>query len=154
MVAFGMVILAAVSVPISLMNLSNKFAVLSLMEDAGSIGLDPKQLQSAVMFHLNQYSKGIQLVSIFWGLWLFPFGYLIFKSRFIPKILGIFLMAGCFGYLINFTGNFFFKTYPEAGISGFIALPASIGEIATCLYLLIAGTKHKEHPDVLQPSLK
>lgn len=140
--AIGMVILAAASVPLSLINLSNKFAVLQLINDVPVF--DVKQLQTEVMFYLNQYNRGIQLVSIFWGLWLFPFGYLVFKSRFLPKVLGVLLMAGCFGYLINFTGNFFIKDYPEWGVSGYIALPASIAEIGTCLYLLIMGTKHKQ----------
>lgn len=145
-IAWVMVILAAASVPLSLQNLSNKFAILSLLENVQAT--DTQQLHAQVLFYLNQYDKGIQLVSIFWGSWLFPFGYLVFRSGFLPKILGIFLMAGCVGYLINFTGNFFFKNYSDAGISGLIALPASVGEIATCLYLLIMGTKHK-HPDIL-----
>lgn len=153
-IALAMVILAVVSVPLSLVNLNNKLAVLSLLENVSSLQpFETRQLQERVMFYLNQYGNGIQLVSIFWGLWLFPFGYLIFKSRFLPTILGLLLMAGCFGYLINFIGNFFFKGYSEAGISGFIALPASIGEIGTCLYLLIIGTKHKRHPDILNESL-
>jgi hypothetical protein len=56
-------------------------------------------------------------------------------------------MAGCFGYLINFTGSFLFPPYDKTGISNFISIPGSLGEIGICLWLLIIGTKHK------QPSL-
>ncbi|MEP0713279.1 MAG: DUF4386 domain-containing protein [Algoriphagus sp.] len=42
----------------------------------------------------------------FWVLWLFPFGYLVYKSDFLPRFFGILLMAGCFGYLISFFGEY------------------------------------------------
>jgi hypothetical protein len=78
---------------------------------------------------------------VFWGLWLLPFGYLVYKSGFLPKILGILLMAGCFGYLVNFLGGFLFPQYASIGIAKFVSLPATLGEIGTCLWLLIIGLK-------------
>ena len=139
--ALLMIVLAVVSVPVSLVNLGNKFAVLSLLSEAGYLkAFEPGNLQAQVLLYLNFYSNGIQIVQIFWGLWLFPFGYLVFKSGFLPKILGILLMAGCFGYLIDFTGDFLFSDYGKMGISTFITLPASIGEIGICLWLLFMGT--------------
>lgn len=133
-----MVILAVVSVPISFVNMQNKYAVLSLITESG---IAKEQLQSQVMFYLNQYNSGILIVQIFWGLWLFPFGYLVFKSKLIPKLFGILLMAGCVGYLINFIGHTLISGYAESGISTFIRLPASIGEIGICFWLLIMGVK-------------
>jgi hypothetical protein len=144
--AVGMVALAVVSVPISLYNLTNKLAVLTLISKEPYLKVfTADQLQVQVMLHLNYYNNGIQLAIVFWGLWLFPFGYLVFKSGFLPKILGIFLMAGCFGYFINFTGNLLCPAYHELGISKFIALPGTIGEIGICLWLLIAGVKYKNN---------
>lgn len=140
--AVAMLALAAVSVPISLFNLSNKFAVLTLISKEDFIhALTTEQLQMQVLLHLNYYNNGVQLASVFWGLWLFPFGYLVFKSGFLPKILGIVLMAGCFGYLVNFTGNLLFPGYQELGIAKFISLPGTLGEIGICLWLLTAGIK-------------
>jgi hypothetical protein len=131
-----MVILAVVSVPISFINIQNRFAVLSLISNPGE--------QEQVMFYLKQYNTGILILKIFWGLWLFPFGYLVFKSGFLPKVLGILLMAGCFGYLLDFLGQAIFPAaYGEMGISTFVRLPASIGEIGTCLWLLIMGAKER-----------
>jgi hypothetical protein len=101
-----MVLLALVSVPISFINIQNKLAVLSLINPENKTAGTIDQLESQVMFYLNQYDNGILIVSIFWGLWLFPFGYLVYKSGLIPKLFGILLMLGCFGYLINFCGNF------------------------------------------------
>ncbi|KAF2079166.1 DUF4386 domain-containing protein [Flavobacterium sharifuzzamanii] len=134
--AIYMVVLAVVSVPISFINMQNKFAVLSII---GSHHKDAEQ----VMFYLNQYDYGNLIVQIFWGLWLFPLGYLIFKSGIIPKFFGILLMLGCLGYLINFFANTLFPSYSELGISSYVRLPASLGEIGTCLWLLIMGAKNK-----------
>lgn len=140
-----MVILAMVSVPISFVNLQNKLSILSLIGKDSYLNVySTEQLQSQVMFYLNQYDHGILLVSIFWGLWLLPFGYLVYKSGFLPKILGLLLMLGCFGYLINFTGNMLVENYSTIGISKFVSLPASIGEIGTCLWLLILGVRQKK----------
>ncbi|MEG1236359.1 MAG: DUF4386 domain-containing protein [Flavobacterium sp.] len=134
--ALYMVVLAIVSVPISFVNMLNKFAVLSII----SSGQPQKE---EIMFYLNQYDFGNLIVQIFWGLWLFPFGYLVFKSAIIPRFLGILLMLGCVGYLINFFGNALFSNYSELGISSYVRLPASLGEIGTCLWLLIMGAKDK-----------
>ncbi|BDU27590.1 MULTISPECIES: DUF4386 domain-containing protein [unclassified Flavobacterium] len=131
-----MVVLAVVSVPISFVNMLNKFAVLSIINSG-------EQKKDLVMFYLNQYDYGNLIVQIFWGLWLFPFGYLVFKSGVIPKFLGILLMLGCLGYLINFLGNTLLSNYSELGISSYVRLPASIGEIGTCFWLLIMGAKNK-----------
>lgn len=143
-VAAAMVLLAVMSVPISFVNIQNKLTVLSLFQE----GIFPDtfsndQTQSLVIFYLSQYDLGIQIASIFWGLWLFPFGYLVFKSGFLPKILGSLLMLGCFGYLINSFGNILFPDYSKTGIATYVSLPAALGEIGTCLWLLIMGVKIK-----------
>ncbi|RQO69498.1 DUF4386 domain-containing protein [Pedobacter sp. KBW06] len=142
--AILMVVLAIVSVPISFVNMFQKLAVLTLISKAEYLQIfDMGQLQAQVLLHLDYYNNGIKVLTIFWGLWLLPFGYLVFKSGFLPKILGILLMIGCFGYLINFTGNFLFTGYRETGISRWVSLPASIAEIGTCLWLLIIGIHSK-----------
>ncbi len=139
-----MVVLSIVSVPISFLNLSHKFSILNLLHPELSSTLTQVQVQEQVMFHLNAYNDGIVIASVFWGLWLFPFGYLIFKSGILPKVLGVLLMAGCFGYLINILANVINPSYSELGIAGWVRLPASLGEIGTCLWLLIMGAK--EYP--------
>lgn len=139
-----MVLLAILSVPIFFLNVQNLFSILTLTIGGQSkLGLSKEQIQSQVMLYLYQYDNGMRIVHIFSGLWLFPFGYLVFKSGFLPKILGVLLMLGCFGYLINFLGNTLIHDYSKIGISSYISLPASIGEIGTCLWLLIMGAKDK-----------
>ncbi|WP_347216603.1 DUF4386 domain-containing protein [Chryseobacterium sp.] len=146
-----MVILAIISVPISFINLQSKFSVLTIIEGADYLKVfDAKQLQAQVMLLLSNYNKGILIVQVFWGLWLFPLGYLVYKSGFLPKILGVFLILGCFGYLINVFCRTIIPQFSEYAISGYITLPASIGEIGTCLWLLIVGVKNKSINNIHQ----
>lgn len=145
--AIGMVALAVISVPLSLVNLLNKVNVLTLIDKAQYLQvIEADELQAQVLLYLDFYNNGIEIASVFWGLWLLPFGYLVFKSGFLPKILGICLMAGCFGYLTNFIGGFLFQNYAGLGIARFVSLPGSIGEIGICLWLLIIGIKDKQAP--------
>jgi hypothetical protein len=140
-----MVLLAVLSVPVFFLNAQNMFSILSLIKGGQSkFGLSTEQIQSQIMLYLDQYDNGMRIVHIFSGFWLFPFGYLVFKSGFLPKILGVLLMLGCFGYLINFVGNTLISNYSKIGISSYISIPASIGEIGTCLWLLIMGAKDKK----------
>ncbi|MCU0323011.1 MAG: DUF4386 domain-containing protein [Chitinophagaceae bacterium] len=136
----AMVALSTVSVPFSLFNLMYKINVLTLIKNKDNYSFVQEDLYNQVMLQIGFYNNGIQIVSIFWGLWLFPFGYLVYKSGFLPKILGLFLMAGCFGYLAKFLGSFLFYD-SQLTLLKYASLPASIGEIGICLWLLIAGVK-------------
>lgn len=140
-----MVLLAVLSVPVFFLNSQNLFSILSLINDGQTkTGFSNAQIQTQVMLYLDQYNNGMRIVHLFSGLWLFPFGYLVFKSGFLPKILGVLLMLGCFGYLLNFVGHTLIADYSKFGVSSYIRLPASIGEIGTCLWLLIMGAKEKK----------
>lgn len=134
MYAVAMVALAVVSVPVSLVNLLDEFRILTLIDQPGTL---PEQ----VMLHLRYYNNGIDLATIFWGLWLFPFGYLVYRSGFLPKILGILLMAGCVGDIISFAGDFLIADFTSWAVADYLTLPASLGEIGTCLWLMIMGVK-------------
>lgn len=140
-----MVILALISVPISFINLQSKFSVLTIIEGADYLKVfDVKQLEAQMMLLLSNYNKGLLIAQVFWGLWLYPFGYLVYKSGFLPKILGIFLMIGCFGYLLNVFGRTVIFHFSDYALSNYITLPATIGEVGTCLWLLLVGIQNKK----------
>ena len=144
-IARTMVILVLVSVPISYVNLINKLDILSLIN--GTEVIIPIELHmrySQMMTLLESHSNGILIVEIFWGLWLFPFGYLVFKSGMIPKIMGVFLMIACFGYLADFLGYFMFpEDYGDTVIPTIASSSQALGEMGICLWLLIVGAKEK-----------
>lgn len=142
--AIVMVASAVVSVPMALINIQNQYNVLSLISDESYLKVfENDYIQAQVLLYLNHYDNGHLITSVFFGLWLFPFGYLVYKSGMLPKILGIFLMLGCFSYVINFIGNTLFANYSSLGIASYIQIPATIGEIGICLWLLIVGTRQK-----------
>jgi len=141
--ALLMVILSVISVPISIANMVNFADILTLLSGADYLSVfNEQQIQTQVMLKLKSYSNGIKVVQIFWGLWLLPLGYLVYITGYIPKILGVMLMLGCVGYLI-----LFFKTllFPEVVLPSFIKMPGSIGEIGTCLWLLIMGVNTEKY---------
>jgi hypothetical protein len=136
-----MLVFVLVAVPISFLNTLNLVAGELLVSGADFLNVfTVDQRDSLALLFLNLYEKGIFIVGIFWGLWLFPFGMLIVKSGFIPKILGYFLIIGCFAYLIDTTISLLFPEY-KALISSIIMLPLAIGEFSTIFYLLIKGVK-------------
>lgn len=130
-----MVVLFLVSVPITMLDTLNQFAALLLLSGADYLAaFTTAQLQSLAHLFLDLHEVGIIIAYIFWGLWLFPLGYLVFKSGFLPRILGILLMISCFGYLIDFFTFFFI---PDFGIS--INMITGWAELFLCLWLLIKG---------------
>lgn len=142
--AMVMVLFVAISIVMDFVNLQNRLAILSLIEGAPQLRtFSPAVLQDQVLVYLNIYRNGIRVDEIFWGGWLFPLGYLVYQSGFIPKIIGIILMIGCFGYVADFAGSFFFPHYGDLNITNYVIMPASIGELSICLWLLIAGVRKK-----------
>jgi uncharacterized membrane protein len=138
--ARAMVILALLSVPFSFSNLQHKYAVLTLVGKQSFLqNIPADDVESKLMFSLNQYNDGILLATVFWGLWLFPFGLLVYRSGFIPKILGVLLMLGCVGYLTNFTGNTLLENYSQMGIGKYMGKLPAIAEVSICLWLLYFG---------------
>jgi hypothetical protein len=139
-----MVLFAVISVPVTLVALGSKFDVLSMLQSSESVSeLETEQLQSAVMASLYTSKNLTFVATIFWGLWLFPFGWLVYNSGFLPKFFGVFLMVGCFGYLIEFVALTLWPDgYSTSGISNFIHIPSAIGEIGIAFWLLIRGIKN------------
>ena len=137
-----MVTLILVAIPISFLNVLNLVAAQIFVNGADFLGVfETAQLNALALVSLNLYEVGISVVSIFWGLWLFPFGMLIIKSKFIPKIIGIFLIVGCFAYLIDSCISILLPEY-KASISTIIMLPLALGEFSIVLWLLIKGVKN------------
>lgn len=121
-------------VAIGFIGIQEKMAILPLIG-----GNAPDAAAAQVMQYLTAYNTGLSVASIFWGLWLLPLGYLVFTSRLLPRLLGILLILGCAGYLTNFFGSLHLPGYRETAIPWIAVLPSGMGEIGTCLWLLIMG---------------
>jgi hypothetical protein len=139
-----MVILGGLMVtPIYFLNTLNDAAALLLVRGADFLLVfDQPQRNALAMLFLRLHHGGVVVNEIFWGLWLFPFGVLVFRSRFLPRFLGVWLIINGFAYLaLSFTGVLF--PQHEDLVSN-IAFPAQLGEVAIMLWLLIKGAKPQQ----------
>ncbi len=100
------------------------------------------QLQALAMLFLYMYENGFSgIAQIFFSAWLFPLGYLVFKSGFLPRILGIVVMVECFGWLL-YPLQFFL--FPSVFITYLSSAVGFIGEFSLMLWLLIMGAKEQK----------
>jgi len=141
-IALLMVIFALVSVPIMYTNMLNHFAPLLLLSGADYLTVfAADQLNAQAMLFLNLHEAGYNV--IFFGLWLLPLGYLIYKSGYFPRILGVLVVIAGFSTLIDVSTFFLFPSYTEI-ISSVVMVPGAIGEFGFCGWLLIKGAKIPE----------
>jgi hypothetical protein len=102
----------------------------------------PDQLQALATLFVNLYKYGSTVAQIPYGIWLLPLGYLVFKSKFLPKILGILLIVDCFGLLIYVFQRFLFPAY--AVLSYPCWAVSFLAEFGLTLWLLIKGVKDQK----------
>jgi hypothetical protein len=138
-----MVILGSLmQVPLFFVNTVNDAAALLFARGAGYLSVFDKPQRDAFARLFLDLHHQLDLANlIFAGLWLFPFGLLVYKSRFLPRFLGVWLMIACFAWLaFSFTG-LLFPAYEDKVWS--ITQPIVLGEVATMLWLVIRGAKPK-----------
>ena len=128
-----MVVLALLGIPIAFLNEVNHLAALRLLSSADDGAFTSKQLQAQAMLFLDMRRSGILVTQVFWGLWLVPLGLLVFRSGFLPKLLGILLVIGGVGYLIDSATQLLFPG--SATITQF----TFVGELLLLFWLLIKG---------------
>jgi hypothetical protein len=138
--AMLMVLLVSVGVTIGLANLFNKIAPLILLSGADYLSVFTKpQMDALALGFLNLNSDGNTVDSVFWGLWLFPFGILVIKSGFFPRVLGILLMVAGFGYLTSSVTSIVLPAYSH--VVSQVTMPLYFGEFPIIFWLLIKGAK-------------
>jgi hypothetical protein len=143
--AARMVALALVSVAVGFVNVLNNIAALTLFRGGEFLAVfDKRQLDALAMLFLGLHGKGIVINEIFWGLWLFPFGVLVMRSGFLPRILGLLLIIGCFSYVAISLTSLLLPDYASV-VSRFL-LPMTAGELAIMLWLLVKGAKVQPLP--------
>src|SRR6266581_5290966 len=125
---------------IDFLNVLNDAAALMLVRGADFLSVfDKPQRDALAMLFLRLHHQEIVVAEILWGLWLFPLAILAYRSRFLPRFLGVWLIINGFAYLImSFTG-LLLPQYEDM-VSN-IVFPALLGEMAFMLWLVIKGAK-------------
>ena len=147
-----MVAFVLVSAAVGFLNTLNNIGALLLFRGGEFLAVFDKAQRDALgMLFIRLHTQGIFIDEIFWGLWLFPFGLLVYRSGFLPRFLGVWLMINCFGYVaLSITALFFPDYY---GTAFQVSQPVLFGELAIMLWLLIKGAKVPAPSSALQPVL-
>jgi hypothetical protein len=145
--ALLMMILILVSIPISLLSVVKEIAALLVVSGVDFLSVfDPGQLNALAYILMRLHSRAILVAEIFWGAWLFPFGILVIRSRFIPRVLGYLLFLAALGYLAS---SLTFLLLPAYGpVVDKFASQLPLCQLPIILWLLIWGAKdqHDQTP--------
>ena len=135
-----MALLGFASVPIMMLNMLNQFAPLILLSGADYLEVfSTDQLQTLVMLFLGLHNHGYFIAGLFSGLFLLPLGLLVLQAEYFPRFLGVLLVIGCFGYLLELVVVFVFPNYE---VVAFIGLAFTIiAEFSFTFWLLLKGVK-------------
>jgi hypothetical protein len=130
-----MVVLGLAGVPIAFLNEIFQFAALVLVSGADYLGpLGAAQRDASVMLLLRLHDHGLYIAHVFWGLWLLPLGCLVFRSGFLPRILGTLLILAGAGYLMDFLR---YVLLPDVELT--VTQFTFIGELLLPLWLVVRG---------------
>ena len=138
-----MVILGALlPVPIVFVNVLNEVAALILVSGAGFLSVfETSKLDALAYLFVPIHSQGLTVAPIFWGLWLFPFGMLVIRSGFIPRVLGVLLMVAGTAYLAT---SFTTLVVPQyASLVRQFAFPLYFAEPPIIVWLVIWGARQR-----------
>jgi len=135
-----MALLGFASVPIMMLNMLNQFAPLILLSGADYLRIfSIDQLQTLVMLFLDLHNHGYFIAGLFSGLFLLPLGLLVLQAEYFPRFLGVLLVIGCFGYLLELVVVFL---VPDYEVVAFIGLALTIiAEFSFTFWLLLKGVK-------------
>lgn len=138
-----LLVLVTASVPVAFFLLFKQISAFSLLQNELGNGLSQAQLHALAFLDLKIYTDGIIYIGVFWGLWLIPFGMLTYRSGFMPKILGVLLIAGGISYLVDVSA---FLLVPEfqTTTNVVVAIISSIAELSMVIWLMIKGVDVKK----------
>lgn len=135
----GIVLLAA---PLAFVGASYHVAILALARGADFLGVFDKPQRDAIgMLILKIDDAGTTIAEIFWGLWLLPLAHLVFKSRLLPRLLGVWLAINGVAYVMLSGTSLLLPEYQKTVFT--LSQPALFGEMALMLWLLIMGARPK-----------
>ena len=139
--ALLLVLFVTVGVAVALANALNRFAPLSLAGDESLSVFTPPQLEALALHAQSFRRSGAAFPLMFWGLWLFPFGVLVMRCGFLPRLLGILLLAAGVGYLV--TGITAVVLPEHQRLVSRLMMPLQVCEVPIVFWLLIKGAARR-----------
>ena len=140
--AAGMVILILIDAPLAFLSVANQVATLTVLRGPDFLAVFDKPQRDALATLLISFDrKGVLVSEVFWGLWLLPLGLLVYRSGFIPRLLGVWLFINGLAYLVISATGLLLPQHLE--VVNTIATPVLFGEVAFMLWLLIVGVRER-----------
>ncbi|HSU88708.1 MAG TPA: DUF4386 domain-containing protein [Terriglobia bacterium] len=134
-----------VSAAVGFLDTLNNIAAVIFFRGAEFLSVfDQAQREALGMFFIKLHNQGIFMDEIFWGVWLFPFGWLVYRSGFLPRLIGLWLILACFGWVSLSGIAIFSPVYYEAAFKWL--QPVFFAEMAFMLWVLIRGANVKALP--------
>jgi hypothetical protein len=141
LVAAAMVTFVAVSVAVGSLNLLSQYTALTIAtSDVYTRGLGQAGADALALVFADMVGNGNTLNAIWYGPWLVPLGYLVIRSGYFPKALGVLPIIGCFAYLGWLLTTFLAPDAP-AGIGSALLVVAGLGEGAFMVWLVVKGVR-------------
>ena len=130
------------AVGVAIQGASMLFLVSAMLQGDGASSMQAfsaAQLEGLALLSINAYKTGFVTAQLFFGTWLFPLGYLVYKSRFLPRFLGVLLMLDGIAVLIWFLQALLLPDYPAIRAPGLVV--SLVAELGLALWLLVKGVK-------------
>jgi hypothetical protein len=141
LVAATMVLFAAVGAAVQSLNMLHHYTALTIAtDDAYTRTFGQAGADALTQLFTDMHYHGYRLNLVFVGPWLVPLGYLVIKSGYLPKVLGVLLITGCFGYLAVFVTTFLAPDAPENIRTLFTAV-GGVGEMVFMFWLLVKAVR-------------
>jgi len=143
--AFAMVGFALLSAAVGFFSALPNIAAVILFRGGDFLAIfDKPQRDALAMFFLRLHGQGELMNEIFSGLWLLPMGLLVFRSGFLPRLLGLWLLIAGLGWLTLSVIGVVFPTYYDRAFTS--VQPIVLGEMAFALWLLFRGVNPRRLP--------
>jgi hypothetical protein len=141
-----MFVFLAASVPLSFAAVAQQIDLLALLDGGPTFAaLGGEQLQAQIVLTIDAYTSLFNTQAVFWGVWLLPLGWLLLRSGFVPKVLGVLVLFGGPFYVMAFVGPVLDPGYASSLVARVFGLltgvPELIGEVGTALWLTIMGAR-------------
>jgi len=141
--AFLMTLLFMTAIGVEIVNLANLYQPVQLLL-ADSVAAGPEEAERAWLAYqaLRTFSAVFAVSLVFFGLYCFVLGTLIITSRLVPRLIGVLIILGGAGYLVN---SFALLLAPDLAraLFPYVLLPAFVAELSLALWLLAAGFSQK-----------
>jgi len=135
-----MALLLLLAIPVSFVVALNYVAAQMLLSGAPEVSaLSGAQRDALGTLFLRLHTHGVLAVEIFWGLWLLPFGLLVIRSHFLPRVLGILLIIAGVAYVAHSVTSLLLAGHRFILYERVTMLARAAGEFPIMLWLLIKG---------------